>query len=396
VIEQLLQQLIERLDNRYYGKYRGYVSNVTDPQNTGRIKAYVPRLLGEAETGWAMPCTPYAGPDQGFYAIPEVGAGVWVEFEGGDLSSPLWSGMWWGKPGAEDIGQPDATARAAPADSEIPKEHYPERIVDPGVRILKSATGHYILLDDRAETARVEIRDSLGNRIILSDEGLQILVSNETTINEGNQTTEVDGDASLRVGGELDEEVHGSVKRSVDGDVSLKVKGGYTERFDVAGYTRTIDHNGVSETFTGPKSDNVRGDYMQRISGAVSQTAMGGFGLTAGGNVQLASSKAVKLAATMPDMPGPSINAVSIDALGGNVSINTMLGMCQIGGMSAISPMVLGDGLAIHLTVLAQILKIVNPLTVAAYGPALDAWAALTPLMDWSMFGFVKRFPFGP
>jgi type VI secretion system secreted protein VgrG len=355
VIEQLLQQLIERLDNRYYGKYRGYVSNVTDPQNIGRIKTYVPRLLGEAETGWAMPCTPYAGPDQGLYAIPEVGAGVWVEFE-----------------------------------------HYPERIVEPGVRILKSATGHYILLDDRAETARVEIRDSLGNRIILSDEGLQILVSNETTINEGNQTTEVDSDVTLRVGGGIEEEVHGSVKRTVDGDVSLRVKGGYTERFDVAGYTRTIDHNGVSETFTGPKSDNVRGDYQQRISGAVSQTAMGGFGLTAGGNVQLASSKAVKLAATMPDMPGPSINAVSIDALGGNVSINTMLGMCQIGGMSAISPMVLGDGLAIHFTVLAQILKIVNPLTVAAYGPALDAWAALTPLMDWSMFGFVKRFPFGP
>jgi type VI secretion system secreted protein VgrG len=396
VIEQLLQQLIERLDNRYYGKYRGYVSNVTDPQNIGRIKTYVPRLLGEAETGWAMPCTPYAGPDQGLYAIPEVGAGVWVEFEGGDLSRPLWSGMWWGKPEAEDIGQPDSVARAAPADSEIPKEHYPERIVEPGVRILKSATGHYILLDDRAETARVEIRDSLGNRIILSDEGLQILVSNETTINEGNQTTEVDSDVTLRVGGGIEEEVHGSVKRTVDGDVSLRVKGGYTERFDVAGYTRTIDHNGVSETFTGPKSDNVRGDYQQRISGAVSQTAMGGFGLTAGGNVQLASSKAVKLAATMPDMPGPSINAVSIDALGGNVSINTMLGMCQIGGMSAISPMVLGDGLAIHFTVLAQILKIVNPLTVAAYGPALDAWAALTPLMDWSMFGFVKRFPFGP
>ena len=98
MIEELLQQLIERLDNRYYGKYRGYVSNVSDPENTGRIKAYVPRLLGEAETGWALPCTPYAGPDQGLYTIPDVGAGVWIEFEGGDLSRPLWSGMWWGKP----------------------------------------------------------------------------------------------------------------------------------------------------------------------------------------------------------------------------------------------------------------------------------------------------------
>ena len=72
-----------------------------------------------------------------------------------------------------------------------------------------------------------------------------------------------------------------------------------------------------------------------------------------------------------------------------------MLGFLQLGGISAISPAVLGDGLAIHLTVLAQILKTVNPLTVAAYGPALDAWAAMTPLMDLSYFAYVKRFPIG-
>ena len=84
----------------------------------------------------------------------------------------------------------------------------------------------------------------------------------------------------------------------------------------------------------------------------------------------------MKLAAGLADL---SLKAVSVDALIGNVSINTMLGFLQLGGISAISPAVLGDGLAIHLTLLAQILKAVNPLTVAAYGPALDAWAAMTP-----------------
>ena len=396
MIEDLLQQLIERLDNRYYGKYRGYVSNVTDPQNTGRIKAYVPRLLGEAETGWCMPCSPYAGPDQGLYTIPDVGAGVWIEFEGGDLSRPLWSGMWWGKPEQGDIDQPDSTARVAPETSEIPKEAYPDRIVEPGVRILKSATGHYILLDDRPDTARVEIRDSLGNRIILDKDGLTMLAGNQTTVNEGNQVTEVDGNSTLRVSGDQAEEVHGGSTRTVDGDVALNVKGGYSESFDIAGYTRTIDHTGVAETFTGPKSDQVRGAYTRRVSGAVDDTAMGGFGLTSGGNVQIAAGKAFKVAAVMPDMPGPSINAISMDALIGNLSFNTMLGFAQFGGMSAISPMVLGDGLAIHFVMLAQILKAVNPLTAMAYGPLLDVWAAMTPLLDWSYFGFVKRFPFGP
>ena len=392
MIEELLQQLIERLDNRYYGQYRGYVSNVTDPLSLGRLKAYVPRLLGEAETGWAMPCAPYAGPDQGLYAIPDVGAGVWIEFEGGDLSRPIWSGSWWGKPDQQDIGQSDSTARAAPTSSEIPKEHYPPRIVEPGVRMLKTATGHYVLLDDRKDSARIEIRDYVGNRIILSKDGVEFLVHNESTVNEGNQSVEVDGEAKLRVGRDQKEEVRGSHTRQVNRDVDLHVKGKYKEQIDAASYTRTIDANGVAESFTGPKSENIRGGSTRRVSGAVDETAMGGFGLKSGGNVQIGAMGAFKVAAATPDL----INAVSIDALLGNISINTMLGTCQIGGLSAISPMVLGDGLAIHFTMLAQILKMVYPPTAIAYGPLLDAWAAMTPTLDWSLFARVKRFPFGP
>ena len=304
MIEELLQQLIERLDNRYFGKYRGYVSNVSDPQKQGRIKAYVPRLLGEAETGWAMPCSAYAGPDQGLFTVPELGAG------------------------------------------RVHKEKTLSVDIPPGV-------------------------------------------------DEGNRTTFVDGDDYTRVGGRQTEEVIGGHDRTVNGSATLHVRGDYQETIDAAGYSRTIDSKGFSESFTGPRNDNLKGSYTRRVSGAVDDTAMGGFGLTSGGNVQIAAGKAFKVAAVMPDLPGPSLNAISMDALIGNLSFNTLLGFCQLGGMSAISPMVLGDGLAIHFLMLAQILKIVNPLTMPAYGPLLDTWAAMTPLIDWSYFGFVKRFPFG-
>lgn len=395
MIEELLQQLVERIDNRYYGKYRGYVSGVADPLNLGRIKARVPRLLGEAETGWALPCAPYAGPDQGVFMIPEVGAGVWIEFEGGDLSRPIWSGGFWGKPGTGDIDQPDSTARKAPPTSEIPKEHYPERVVDQNVRVIKSATGHYILLDDRPDTARVEIRDHVGNRIILSREGIQLLTNNEATVNEGNRSVEVDGNDDLRVGGAQTVEVNGGQACDVKGDVRRHVTGGLDEKFDALDYQRTIGAAGLTETIGGNRTETIRGAAKRTVSGASSEFAVGGWGVTGGGNVSLTAGKALKLSAVMPDLPGPSLNAVSIDALLGNVSINTMLGMCQLGGLSAISPMVLGDGLAIHFAMLAQICKIINPLTMPAYGPLLDTWAAMTPVIDWSYFGFVKRFPFG-
>ena len=80
---------------RVYGKHAGRVEDVSDPLNLGRIKVSVPEVL-LTEKKWAMPCVPYAGPQVGFYFIPPVGAGVWVEFEGGDVSRPIWVGCYWG------------------------------------------------------------------------------------------------------------------------------------------------------------------------------------------------------------------------------------------------------------------------------------------------------------
>ena len=81
---------------RAYGKYRGIVLNNVDPLNLGRIMATVPDVLGEVPTGWATPCVPYAGTGSGFFSIPPIAAGVWIEFEAGDVSRPIWSGCYWG------------------------------------------------------------------------------------------------------------------------------------------------------------------------------------------------------------------------------------------------------------------------------------------------------------
>src|SRR3954470_11281430 len=91
--DELLARLVERVEARYFGKYRGKVTDNDDPDRLGRIKATVPRLLGDEEIGWALPAFPYGGrADQGLFALPEVEADVWIEFEGGDLSYPIWSG----------------------------------------------------------------------------------------------------------------------------------------------------------------------------------------------------------------------------------------------------------------------------------------------------------------
>ncbi len=406
MIEDLLAQLVDRLDNRYYGKYRGYVHEVTDPEGRGRLRAIVPRLLGpDTPTGWAMPAAPYAGPDQGFFTVPDVGSGVWIEFEEGDLSRPIWTGQWWGSPTEADVGTAESTATAAARrvggaptagaagarTPETPQHDHPREAPAPKVRILKSSSGHHIVLDDRPESERIEIHDSRGNRLILSPEGLDRIMSNERTLNKGARSTQVDGDDDTVVAGRADETIGGAQRRSIGGDAELTVGGDLVERIGAA-YARTVDARGTTVEIGGQYRETVSGGVARSVLGAVSETAVGGYGLSAGGAVNVSSAGPVKLAAGLADL---SLNAFAVDALAGNVSLNTLVGVMRLGGMSAISPAVLGDGLAIHLTLLAQILKAVNPLTVAAYGPALDVWASMTPVLDLSYFAYLKRFPVG-
>ncbi len=81
---------------RFFGKYRGTVVNPVDPMQLGRIQALVPDVLGLIPSSWAMPCFPVTGKQYGAVSLPQVGTGVWMEFEGGDPDMPIWAGCWYG------------------------------------------------------------------------------------------------------------------------------------------------------------------------------------------------------------------------------------------------------------------------------------------------------------
>jgi uncharacterized protein involved in type VI secretion and phage assembly len=81
--------------DRFYGKYRGAVVGNSDPENRARLQVKVPEVRGPDVIEWALPASPYAGDAVGFFALPPVGANVWVEYEGGNLGVPIWSGCFW-------------------------------------------------------------------------------------------------------------------------------------------------------------------------------------------------------------------------------------------------------------------------------------------------------------
>jgi len=159
LMEQSVERLVERAGSTYYGKYRGIVTDVDDPNNQLRIRATVPAVLGEHACGWAMPAAPFAGDGHGMVMLPKVGSGVWIEFEAGRLDSPIWSGAWW-------------------ADGERP---------DPqgaGVRVLVSEKGHKLILDDENDELKLvhgsgpEIKLT-GDEIVLSCGSCEIKIAND-------------------------------------------------------------------------------------------------------------------------------------------------------------------------------------------------------------------------
>jgi molybdopterin-binding protein len=94
--EDQLVELSEWRNEHYYGIYRGTVESVEEGDNLGNISVKIPDVFGPSHTvSRVRPCSPFAGDKHGFVAIPEPGDGVWIQFEAGKTSLPVWIGFWW-------------------------------------------------------------------------------------------------------------------------------------------------------------------------------------------------------------------------------------------------------------------------------------------------------------
>jgi uncharacterized protein involved in type VI secretion and phage assembly len=143
----------------FYGKYPGTVVSNVDPMLRGRLLVEVPDVLGVAPSSWAEPCVPLAGPTgppMGVYMVPPVGAGVWVEFERGDASRPIWVGCRWGAP------------------SDVPTLAHAGLPVSPNI-VLQTAGQHAIVISDLpGPTGGIMLKSKAGATLIVNDTGIYI------------------------------------------------------------------------------------------------------------------------------------------------------------------------------------------------------------------------------
>lgn len=167
-VERMVAGLTEKVERRYYGKYRGTVVSNEDPDRLGRLRLRVPSVLGKnVVTGWANPCAPYGGAaNRGFLFVPERDAQVWVEFEEGDLEFPIWVGTFWTRPsGGNQVPKPNAPDGAEQS----------EQLHPPTRKIIKTAKGHTVQFEDADGKEAVIVREGgSGHLIVMDGDGIRI------------------------------------------------------------------------------------------------------------------------------------------------------------------------------------------------------------------------------
>lgn len=154
---------------RFLGKYRATVLQNIDPEQRGRLQLMVPDVLGPIPSTWAEACVPLAGPTgppMGVYMVPPIGAGVWVEFERGDPSYPVWVGCRWG--GASDI--PPLARVGLP--------------VSPNI-VMQTLGQHTLMVSDAPPTPAtggVVLKSATGAMVVVNDSGIYISNGKGATI----------------------------------------------------------------------------------------------------------------------------------------------------------------------------------------------------------------------
>ncbi len=160
----------------FFGLYPATVHNNQDSSGQGRLEVILNTIPGETGPRWAMPCVPYAADNVGLCLLPENGDRVWVAFEEGILTQPVWMGSFW--------------------------EPSHQLQVGPEVKFLRTLYG-LVAIDDVNQKLTIETSDGAklemenGAVTLTSSDGGHVTLGNGTAIIEapGGQKIDMSGSA---------------------------------------------------------------------------------------------------------------------------------------------------------------------------------------------------------
>jgi len=190
IVDEELNDFLNSLKVDYTQFYRGIVVDNLDPEIKGRVKVRIPQIYGTSDGDnetfiptssipWANCAISPAGNDSGTFLPPNIGDTVFVTFESGIPTSPIYfGGIWTSRKDDEDGVQKGVASakvygnRIAP----VVTDDLPLEVVNGTERILyKSLKGAVIYIDDRDGHECINITDQSGQSIIMENLSLETL-----------------------------------------------------------------------------------------------------------------------------------------------------------------------------------------------------------------------------
>jgi uncharacterized protein involved in type VI secretion and phage assembly len=232
----------------------GTVTDNHDKKNMGRVKVQFPTLtdINKDTSNWARVVGLGAGPNRGFYCLPEIGDEVLVGFEHGNITRPYIIGaVWNGKehpPEAvndtihngkvrlrtiktrtghtiefveEDLGRGIEDKNCAGVYIRTSGGHHVRMKDSPSAKgvTIKTSGGHHINLNDTPQKS-IEIRTTRGQSLTFNDDTITVTLQTEGVIN-----IQAAADVSIKAAGAVGIEAAGDVNLAAAGAVSIEAVG---------------------------------------------------------------------------------------------------------------------------------------------------------------------------
>jgi len=196
---------MEPLD-RWPGLVIAVVTNTDDPKDQGRVKVKFPWLDDAVESDWARLMGIGAGPEAGFFTVPQVNDEVLVAFLHGDFNEPVVIGSLW-----------NGKTKIPPQGKNAPKGKKPL------VRTWHSPQGLRIVLNDVDK--KIEIFTKDGRSITLTDQDKKIIfkTTNSTvTMEDQKINIEAATEVNIKAGSNLKIEASGNMDLKANGQMTIK------------------------------------------------------------------------------------------------------------------------------------------------------------------------------
>jgi uncharacterized protein involved in type VI secretion and phage assembly len=172
------------LRSKWYGIYPALVSDIKDPDGTGRVKVtlpWSPDTSSDKYEAWARLATMMGGNNRGSWFIPDVNDEVLVAFEAGDPRRPyVLGGLWNGTD-----SPPESMDGGGQNNKKVLRSRDGVKLTMDDTQgresfILETPGGQRITLQDGPGS--VEIVDSNGNSVKLQTSGITVNASAKVTV----------------------------------------------------------------------------------------------------------------------------------------------------------------------------------------------------------------------